>query len=220
MNLPAGTMGIAIIGNNALTGLNMDHDYTNGAGGAGVLTTFASVNGVLTVDAGTASNFAFTAPLFDPRIWNGRFCEGTPDPGTNYCTANNNSTGTTGVMSATGTNSIAANDMVLTASNLPTMAFGFFLTSQTQGFVPNPGGSDGNLCLGGAIGRFVGPGQIMSSGAGGVINLTTDNTAHPTSNMGLISILVGDTWSFTCWHRDATMAGSNFADGYEVTYTM
>ena len=133
--------------------------------------------------------------------------------------ANPNSTGNIGTMSAGGSSSIAANNLVLTASSLPTNAFGFFLTSMTQGFVPNPGGSDGNLCLAGAIGRFVGPGQVMSSGPGGAITLATNNTAHPTPAMGLISISAGETWFFTCWHRDATPAGSNFADGYEVTYT-
>ena len=39
--------------------------------------------------------------------------------------------------------------------SLPANQFGIIVTSQTQGFVPNAGGtSNGNLCLGGAIDRF------------------------------------------------------------------
>ena len=49
---------------------------------------------------------------------------------------------------------VAANSLALTADSLPLNAFGFFLVSQTQGTVPNPGGSQGNLCLGGQIARF------------------------------------------------------------------
>ena len=36
----------------------------------------------------------------------------------------------------------------LTATDVPEDPFGYFLASQTQDFVANPGGSQGNLCLG------------------------------------------------------------------------
>ncbi len=48
---------------------------------------------------------------------------------------------------------VANNDLTLAASQLPNSSFGFFLTSRSQGFVMGPGGSQGNLCVGGAIGR-------------------------------------------------------------------
>ena len=39
----------------------------------------------------------------NPRVWNGELCHGAGSggPGTNYCAANNNSTGVPAVMSAT-----------------------------------------------------------------------------------------------------------------------
>ena len=64
-------------------------------------------------------------------------------------------------MSAFGFTSVAANDVTLTASNLPPGQFGIFVTSASSGFIPNPAGSNGNLCLTGSLGRFVSPGQIL-----------------------------------------------------------
>ena len=87
------------------------------------------------------------------------WAKGTPTGGLgiNYCSANPNSTGATGSISATGSDQAGLNDLTLTAGDLPTNSFGFFLASQTQSQVANPGGSAGNLCLGGAIGRYVAP---------------------------------------------------------------
>jgi hypothetical protein len=86
---------------------------------------------------------------------------------TNYCTAVANSTGAPAVMGAGGSSSIPANDLVLQTTNMPLNSFGYYLTSQTQGFIANPGGSQGNLCVAGSIGRYVGPGQIQNSGGDG-----------------------------------------------------
>jgi hypothetical protein len=139
--------------------------------------------------------------------------------GTNYCTAVPNSTGIAASMSASGSAAVAANNLVLGADRLPLNAFGFFLTSATQGFVQNPGGSQGNLCLGSSIGRYVGPGQIQNSGAAGAIALPVDLTQHPTP-IGPVPVQVGETWNFTAWYRDAVggVAVSNFADGLEVVF--
>ena len=139
--------------------------------------------------------------------------------GTNYCTANANSTGVAASMGASGSSVVAQNDLVLEASDLPANSFGFFLVSQTQGFVANPGGSQGNLCLGGAIGRYVGPGQIQNSGASGMISLPVDNQQVPQPT-GFVSVSSGQTWNFQLWNRDAVggSATSNFTDGYEITF--
>lgn len=140
--------------------------------------------------------------------------------GINYCDANPNSTGMSSSLSAEGSLTVADNDLTLTASGLPTFGFGFFITSDLEGFVPNPGGSSGNLCLAGAVGRYVGPGQIQNSGAAGEITLAADLTQIPTPN-GFISVLTGDTRSFQLWHRDSTPGGaptSNFTDGLRLTF--
>jgi len=139
--------------------------------------------------------------------------------GTSYCTAAVNSTGGTASMAATGSAVTAANSVTLTADGLPNNAFGFFLTSRTQGFIANPGGSQGNLCLSGSIGRYVGPGQIKNSGTTGSISLALNLSQQPTPT-GFIAVQAGDTWNFTAWYRDAVAgaATSNFANGLSVAF--
>lgn len=144
---------------------------------------------------------------------------GSGSLGTNFCMANVNSTGSSASMRATGSLSVAANDVTLHASSLPQNAFGFFLTSRDAGFTPNPGGSQGNLCLSGSIGRYVGPGQVQNSGLTGAISLAVDLAQHPTP-VGFTQVVAGDTWRFTAWHRDANPGPtSNFADGLELLFT-
>ncbi|MEZ6014856.1 MAG: hypothetical protein R3F49_07080 [Planctomycetota bacterium] len=143
----------------------------------------------------------------------------SPGLGSNYCAANANSTGATATMSAAGSSAVVDNDLTLTAAALPNNAFGFFLTSQTQGAIANPGGSQGVLCLGGSIGRYVGAGQIQNSGAVGEISLVIDLTQFPTPT-GFVSVLPGQSWNFTAWYRDVVggSATSNFANGLEITF--
>ena len=140
--------------------------------------------------------------------------------GSNYCSpAVVNSTGNPGSISAEGSPSVAANNVTLTVSDLPANAFGFFLTSQTTANVANPGGSQGNLCLGGAIGRFVGPGQIKNSGPGGTFSLMLDLTQQP-SPTGSVSVQPGESWNFQAWHRDAVGGSvtSNFTNGLTISF--
>ncbi len=137
---------------------------------------------------------------------------------TNYCTANSNSTGSPASMSGSGSLSVAANNLSLHASGLPNNSFAFFLTALDRGFIANPGGSQGNLCLSGSIGRYVGPGQIQNSGATGQISLTVNLAQHPTPS-GPVQVMPGETWRFTAWYRDANPgATSNFADGIEFVF--
>ena len=139
--------------------------------------------------------------------------------GTNYCPSLPNSTGTGASMFAQGSRFVADNNLTLRALDLPQNAFGFFLVSQTQGLSAMPGGSQGNLCLGGSIGRYVGPGQIQNSGTVGEIELAIDLTQTPQPT-GLVSITAGQTWNFTAWFRDAVGATStsNFADGLSIDF--
>jgi hypothetical protein len=140
--------------------------------------------------------------------------------GTNYCAANPNSTGNTGDMSASGSTSVAANNLTIEASELPMNAFGYFLTSATQANIPNPGGSLGVLCLGGNIGRYTGPGQIQNTGTGDSFDLLLDLTQTPTPT-GFVAVMAGDVRNYQAWHRDSVggAAVSNFTDGLEVTFT-
>jgi len=152
--------------------------------------------------------------------WTASFAFGfTPGDciGYNHCTANLNSTGQRGVMSAAGSNTVALNDLQLTASNLPNNAFAYFIVSRLQGFIANPGGSAGNICLGGAIGR--GAGGIVNTAGLGRATVTINLTSIPQPT-GAVPVLAGETWNFQCWHRDSIggVATSNFSDGYSITF--
>jgi hypothetical protein len=139
--------------------------------------------------------------------------------GTPYCMAANNSTGAPGSLAAAGSVVVSVNDLTLTTAALPANSFGFYLTSRTQGFVTNPGGSAGNLCLGGAIGRYVGPGQIQNSGGAGSFELPLDLTMTPQPT-GFVQIFTGETWNFQTWFRDSVggTATSNFTNGLEISF--
>lgn len=140
--------------------------------------------------------------------------------GVNYCGPGvPNSTGASGVISVAGSAAAVDNDLTLTAASLPNNAFGYFLTSRTQAFITGPGGSVGNLCLGGSIGRYVGQGQILNTGTNGGFSLVLDLTLTPQPT-GFVSVAAGETWNYQCWHRDAVggAATSNFTDATAVLF--
>ncbi len=142
--------------------------------------------------------------------------------GTSYCTpAVPNSTGAAAMISGSGSTVVALNNLVLTSSRLPLNSFGFFLTSRDQGNVFPVNNSQGRLCLGGFIGRYVGQGQILNSGATGSFALAIDLTTMP-QPFGNVAAQHGETWNFQCWFRDAVVGGgatSNFSDGLGVLFT-
>lgn len=134
------------------------------------------------------------------------------DPlGTSYCVAEPNSTGLPGRIAAVGSAAVAENCLHLQADLLPPGQFGYLLLSQTQDFVAHPGGSAGNLCLGGHIGRFVD--QVRNTGAFGSLWATVDAQDIPAPPG---TIQPGDTWSFQFWFRDGGQ--SNFTDGREMVF--
>ena len=109
--------------------------------------------------------------------------------------------------------------VTLVANQLPQQVTGFFLASRTQEFTANPGGSHGDLCVGGEIGRFVGPGQIQNSGSSGTFQLALDLTRTPQPT-GFVSVTPSETWNFQAWHRDSSVGIplSNFTDAVSVTF--
>ncbi len=140
--------------------------------------------------------------------------------GVNYCgPANQNSGGLSARMLATGSRVVANNDLTVACADMPPLVFGFFIVSLQQNFVMNPAGSSGNLCLGGAIGRYIGPGQIQNSGTQGEISLALDLTAIP-QPLGFVSAQSGDTWNWQTWFRDSSMGmpTSNFSDGLQIDF--
>jgi hypothetical protein len=183
----------------------------------------ADANLTLTTGDSRSVPFTTTGTFFTSRSLCGEVTYvlgGAGGVGTNYCGPGVvNSTGNPGTIRATGSAVVANNDLTLVADDLPTNAFGYFLTSMTQGLVPQPGGSLGVLCLGGNIGRYTGPGQIQNSGMTGSFDLLLDLTQTPTPT-GFVSVAAGETWNFQAWHRDSVggAAVSNFTDGLEVDF--
>jgi len=138
---------------------------------------------------------------------------------TTYCSpAVNNSTGGPATIGATGSNVASDDDVTLTVTGLPTNQFGYFLRGTMQGSSVNHLGSQGNLCLGGDLGRLNRSGEILNSGASGEYSLQLPLTNLPTST-GTESVMMGDTRTFQSWYRDRNpMPTSNFSDAVEITF--
>lgn len=145
---------------------------------------------------------------------------GLPDEcetlGMAYCSpAMNNSTGLPAVVTAIGSDLAAANDVTLIGSQLPAEQFGYFLTSLSQGMIQFPAGSQGILCVGGAIARPLGP--IFDTGLAGLVVVQPDMTFIPTSPES--TVMAGDTWHFQAWYRDVNpVFTSNFTDALSVSF--
>ncbi|MEL6427891.1 MAG: aryl-sulfate sulfotransferase [Planctomycetota bacterium] len=131
------------------------------------------------------------------------------------CVAALNSTGAPGALHAVGSLRASQNALTLWAQDLPPDQFGFFLNANETGLVVGPGGSAGNLCLGGAIGRHNRAGEIFGAGAGGVGSLELDLTDLPRPST-VVAAVAGETWHWQCWYRD-TPGGSNFTNAIQVT---
>ena len=120
------------------------------------------------------------------------------------------------MISACGSDLADGDYFMLHATDLPLNQFGYFLASETQGFIANPGGSQGNLCLGGNIGHL--NQQIRNSGAAGSFTIQVDLTNIPTNPPQ--SVMAGQTWNFQAWFRDNNPGPtSNFTDGVSITFS-
>ena len=140
------------------------------------------------------------------------------EPGAYYCgPAATNSVGLSAETRAAGSTFVANNNLTLNCSSMPVGSFGFFLVSEFPGFTSMPGGSAGNLCLSGSIGRYVGSGQVQTSGPAGTFSLAIDLAFIP-QPLGPVVGAPGQTWHFQAWYRDvvAGVASSNFSDGYRI----
>jgi len=208
--LPAGSYGVA------LRAVGSGHRYVNGTGPNQLAQT---PDGVLSFVGGKAQNTPFSSTPFSPRIWNGRMCYNVPIS-TSYCPAVINSTGVGATISAVGSDDVSDNSVVLSITDMPMQTFILLLTSPTQGFWMNPGGSGGNLCLGGSIGRAVGN-QIYTATNGSLSNVAVDLAFLPTPILVFIAAQAGESWNFQAWFRDPagmSVGRSNFTNGIEIQF--
>ncbi|MEM6674352.1 MAG: hypothetical protein AAF726_16015 [Planctomycetota bacterium] len=128
-----------------------------------------------------------------------------------------NSTGFSAEMAATGSSDATVNDVDLQAFQIPPMSVGYFLVSDMPGFVPNPAGSEGNLCLGGAIGRMTS--QLFAAGTSGQVSAVLDTTAIPRPTFN-VPATPGSTWYSQAWYRDSNngVPTSNFSGAVSFTF--
>lgn len=135
---------------------------------------------------------------------------GVPDAG---CT---NSSGLGGRLTATGSNSIAADDLVFLGTQLPKNAVTLvaLATGQAQKSF-----ADGMLCLGDAVWRLP---QHLNSGHSGTA--TYSGIAGMILVQAHFPLTPGDTLHFQIWNRDMPSnqtpcgGGANLTNGYTVTF--
>ena len=185
----------------------------------GLTGTITQVGDTVTINAPSTGTFSFTDPgtgttadFTISGVLHAAWSAPTP---TSYCTAVANSTGLAGVLSVTGSTRIQDDNLTVTASQLPPGQFAFFIVAHNQGFVVGPGGSQGNICLSGALGRY--NGQVGQVDSFGTFTRTLSISSVPVNPP--ISVQIGETWNFQAWYRDQNPGTvSNFTQGLAVTF--
>ncbi|MDF1839577.1 MAG: cytochrome c peroxidase, partial [Planctomycetota bacterium] len=163
---------------------------------------------------------AFFDTLTDTTMLNDpKFSDPFPaEMGYTYCNdAADNTTGFSASISATGSIIASANDLTLHAVNLPENQFSMFVGGPAQVLVLNPGGSQGNLCVGGGnFGRIAN--SLQLSGTIGAISYDLDLQNMPTSAAPYTtSITSGMTWNFQSWFRE-NGGNSNFSNAVSIFF--
>lgn len=118
--------------------------------------------------------------------------------GANFCLATPNSTGSPALASATGSASVAANDLVLRAQPVPASSNGIFYFGPNATQVPF---GNGWRCVSGSTVRL---GIVTASG--GALVRAVNNSVPPAAGL----LVAGSTWNFQAWFRDVAAGGSNF----------
>jgi hypothetical protein len=129
--------------------------------------------------------------------------------GTSYCTSTTNSTGSVAVVTATGSSSIVANNLVLHAGPVPASVNGLFFFGASASQVPF---GNGIKCVAPPTVRL----PLATSTPGGQLDVAVDNSSPPASSY----LTAGTTWHFQAWFRDPTAGGSNYnlSDGLRITF--
>lgn len=140
------------------------------------------------------------------RTWIQEFSVGSPIE--NYCITSANSVGPGALISATGTASSSANDLVLNATGCPLNVQGLFFYGPNETFTPL---GNGWLCVAGNIQRLA----VTPTNNLGTVSLAVDNTAFPVNG----AWAPGTNWKLQYWYRDPTVGvGFNLTDALSVTF--
>jgi hypothetical protein len=173
--------------------------YTGG--GTGVfaqmdLTTGAAVVLDITTPLNSEMEIAIQEPAPGPGIL-----------GTSYCVSTPNSTGGAAIITATGSDSVAAQNVTLTATPVPNQpGIFYFGPNQIQIAFGN-----GFRCVGGTTVRLA-----PNTASGNVLTRVLDFNSAP-----VMGTIVGNTtWNFQAWYRDPAGggAGFNLSDAVEIPF--
>jgi len=114
-----------------------------------------------------------------------------------------------------GSNDVAADDLVLAISNMPANSFGLIFKGRTQ---VAPFFNDGIRCVGQVAGRYP---VRQANGLGTMVEgpgLVAHFATHPSQ---AVRITPGTTWKFQGWYRNNSGPcgnGSNLTNGLSVTF--
>lgn len=147
--------------------------------------------------------------------WEGATCT----PWVSYGDVTANSTGDIASCWATGSHFVLDDSLTITGQGLPQNTFAFLLVGSREAFIESPGGSAGNLCVGGLLGRY--RDDVLSTGAMGRLNLAIDLGAIP-GPFGAYEAESGTPLFFQWWYRDVDPAAggatSNFSKALRVNF--
>ncbi len=130
-----------------------------------------------------------------------------------------NSTGRGSRLRPSGSTSVAADDLVLTAANLPAKQFGLFLVGGSPLAIPF---GDGRRCVAPGLSGLHRLNPPALSGPDGFLIHGPGIVAETASFPGLGAIQAGGTYYFQAWYRDPTGpcgSGFNLSSAMGVTFT-
>lgn len=154
-------------------------------------------------------NQAFGSATLDISNANGQAALGTA-----FCSTAPNSVGAGATMNGWGSNSIAANDLVLRAGPISPGEPGLFYYGPDTLAAVSFG--NGFRCVGGSLGTVVRVFPFVQSDIHGFLTAPIDNT-NPSHGQ----LSAGATLHFQAWYRDPAGGGLGFnlSDGYSVPFT-
>ncbi len=126
-----------------------------------------------------------------------------------FCRADTNSSGLAARIDSSGSSSLSANNLVLSASNLPANAVGLFFQGTRTAQPATPFGN-GLRCVSGAVRRL----EIVQA-SGGVVAAPQDFSSPVWSG-----VAANDVRYVQFWFRDPLAGGANFdsSDALELTF--
>ncbi len=103
-------------------------------------------------------------------------------------------------------------------TTLPLNSLGFFIVGMGSDAAPQPGGSQGVLCHGGAgVGRYSKLAAQSTASGEPTLPISPSSLSSPS---GPVAALPGQTWNSQAWHRDSVSgaAASNFTNAVRVRF--